>query len=444
MLPPTTITAVMPDCPLAAKSPAADAMFIALVRQSRFVLLGEATHGTHEFYTHRAHLTRLLITECGFNAVVVEADWPDAYRINRYIRGMGRDATAEAALGDFARFPRWLWRNHALLPFIDWLRDHNSAQLLARQVGFYGLDLYSLHHAMDAVIHYLERVDPEAANRARRRYACFEDVRDPQFYGHAVSLALTPTCEQAVIAQLTDMHRHAMVMASRDGLFLEDESFCAEQNARLVMEAERYYRTLVDGRVSSWNLRDEHMARTVEELSAHLQRTRPDTPARLVVWAHNSHLGDARATDLSQRGELNLGQLLREQHGGEVSSIGFTTYDGTVSAATDWDEPVRCQKIRPALPGSHEDILHHLADGDFFLPLRERAVHPNLRQKRLERAIGVVYRPETERASHYFHADLPRQFDAIYHFDRTSAVVPLDATAAWSAGDLPDTYPSAL
>jgi erythromycin esterase-like protein len=444
MGPTALIPTVRAETPLAAGSAAVDAAFIDLVGQSRLVLLGEATHGTHEFYTHRAHLTRLLITGCGFHAIVVEADWPDAYRVNRYIRGTGRDADALAALGDFERFPRWMWRNRAMLPLIEWLRNHNASQPLARQVGFYGLDLYSLHHSMEAVIRYLERIDPDAAARARRRYACFEDFSDPHAYGQAVSLALTPTCEQAVIAQLTELHRHALLVAGRDGLMAEDESFYAEQNARVVMGAERYYRTLFGGRVSSWNQRDRYMAQTVEDLTAHLQRTRGDAPVRLVIWAHNSHLGDARATELAQQGELNLGQLLRERHGRQVSSIGFTTYAGTVAAAADWGEPVARRTIRPALTGSHEDVLHHLADGDFFLPLRDRTVPPELRQTRLERAIGVVYRPQSERASHYFHADLPRQFDAVFHFDRTSAVEPLETSAAWDTGDLPETYPSAL
>jgi erythromycin esterase-like protein len=427
-----------------AESREADAAFLDLVGDARLVLLGEATHGTHEFYAQRAHLSRLLIEERGFSALAVEADWPDAYRVNRYVCGRGGDRDSRAALADFRRFPQWMWRNHDVVALVDWLRARNAPLALEQRVGFYGLDLYSLHHSMEAVIDYLERVDPPAALRARERYACFEDFSDPQLYGHAVNLALTADCERAVIAQLAELRRHAAERVRLDGLIAADESFCAEQNASVALAAERYYRGMFDGRVQSWNQRDRHMAATVADLLQHLQRTRPAKPAKLVLWAHNSHLGDARATEVASYGELNLGQLLRERHGKDVVSFGFTTYDGTVAAASDWGRPVECKRVRPALPDSYEEVLHRMAEGDHLLILRDRDIGPELSMARLERAIGVVYRPESERASHYFYARLRRQFDAIFHFDHTTAVTPLERAAQWEAGDLPETYPSTL
>jgi erythromycin esterase-like protein len=255
---------------------------------------------------------------------------------------------------------------------------------------------------------------------------------------------MTPDCESAAVAQLIEMRRHAMEHVRMDGLLAEDESFCAEQNARVALAAERYYRGMFAGRVQSWNQRDRHMALTVSHLLQHLQRTRPERTAKLVVWAHNSHLGDARATEVARFGEINLGQLLRERFGGDTVAIGFTTYDGSVAAASDWGRPVERKRIHPALPDSHEDMLHRLGDGDVFLPLRDHDRGSALTATRLERAIGVVYRPESERESHYFHACLTGQFDALFHFDRSSAVVPLETTAHWQEGELPETFPSTL
>jgi len=281
--------------------PADDDPLMELIGDARVVLLGEASHGTHEFYAARAALTRRLIAEKGFTAVAVEADWPDAYRANCYVQGAGHDTSADDALSGLKRFPAWMWRNTVVCAFIDWLRAHNQAHPPeARPAGFYGLDLYSLYGSIEAVIGYLDRVDPEAAARARERYACFEHYhQDSQEYGAATSAGLAESCEDAVVAQLVDLQRRGQEYANRDGRMAEDEYFYAEQNARLARNAEEYYRAMFRGRVSSWNLRDRHMAATLDALIAPLDRD--GGRGKVVVWAHNSHLGDARATEMGAR-----------------------------------------------------------------------------------------------------------------------------------------------
>jgi len=415
-----------------------------LIGDARFVLLGEASHGTHEFYNERARITRRLIEEKGFTAVAAESDWPDAYRINRYVRGVGDD-DAYNALDDFRRFPTWMWRNADVLDFVDWLRGRNDALPRGEpKCGFYGLDLYSLHASIQEVVGYLDKVDPDAAGRARHRYACFDHFgEDTQAYGYATGLGLLPSCEGAVVSQLVELRRRAAEYAKRDGLIAEDEYFYAEQNARLAQNAERYYRTMFGRRDSSWNLRDRHMAETLDELVKHLGRY--VGRAKVVVWAHNSHLGDARATEMGERGELNVGQLVRERYGRDAVLVGFTTYDGTVTAASNWDAPAERKRVRPALEGGYELVFHDVGLSRFFLPLRDgRAAAEALRGPMLERAIGVIYRPQTERLSHYFHARLTDQFDAVLHFDRTEAVQPLDRTTGWDAGEVPETFPTGV
>lgn len=416
-----------------------------LVGDARFVLLGEASHGTHEFYHQRAEITKRLITEKGFTAVAVEADWPDAYRVNRFVQGVREDDNAAAALGDFVRFPTWMWRNVDVRDFVEWLRSHNDALPSGRpRVGFYGLDLYSLFSSIRAVLDYLDRVDPEAAERARYRYSCFEHFgEDPQTYGYVVSMGLSRSCEDQVVAELLELRRRAAEYARRDGRVAADEFFFAEQNARLVKNAEAYYRSMFEGGVSSWNLRDQHMAETLEALDRHLGRQQ-GTPARFAVWAHNSHLGDARATEMGEGGQLNLGQLVRERRGPEAVLVGFTTYTGTVTAASNWDGPAENKRVRPALPGSYEHHFHEAEIQALLLEMRgQEDLAWRLSGPRLERAIGVIYRPETERISHYFEARLPGQFDALIHFDETRAVVPLDPTSLWKAGE-EQTFPTGL
>ena len=413
------------------------------VGQAGVVMVGEASHGTHEFYHERACITQRLIEEKGFGAVVVEADWPDAYRVNRYVRGLPGDEEAVDALEGFKRFPVWMWRNADVLDFVGWLRDHNDARGDDHaRAGFYGMDLYSLHASMQAVLRYLDRVDPPAARRARERYACFDHFgEDPQTYGYATSLGLSDSCKDEVVSQLVELTRRALDYASRDGLVAADEFFQAEQNARLVKDAEDYYREMFAGRVSSWNLRDRHMVDTLQAVMGHLQRT--GRPAKAVVWAHNSHLGDARFTEMGEAGELNVGQLVREQYGKEAVNVGFTTHTGTVTCASDWDSPAERKRVRPSPPGSYEAVFHATGMPRFLLMLGD-AAPPELQEPRLERAIGVIYRPETERASHYFHARLPRQFDVVIHFDETRAVEPLERVAPPVPEELPETYPAGV
>jgi erythromycin esterase-like protein len=417
-----------------------------LVGDARFVLLGEASHGTHEFYRIRGEITKRLIRECGFRAVAVEADWPNAYRVNQFVRGRGHDAEAVDALGDFLRFPQWMWRNAEVLDFVGWLRTHNDDVAADAQVGFYGLDLYSLHNSMAAVLDYLRVVDPAAARRAQERYACFDQFGDdPQRYAYAAGMGLAPTCENEVVDQLLELRAAAAEYARRDGRLDADALFFAEQNARLVRDAEEYYRTMVRSGPDSWNLRDRHMAETLSALIHYLARGSRE--AKIVVWAHNSHLGDARATEMRLGGELNVGQLVRQEWNDSARLVGFTTYAGSVTAATNWDEPADHKIVRPALRESYEAAFHDAAIGNFYLDLGEPSdAVALLRTPLLERAIGVIYRPETERLSHYFHASLPSQFDAVLHYDRTRAVEPLERTAAWirGAGEVPETYPTAL
>ena len=436
---------------------------IAEMGEARFTLLGEATHGSHEFYETRAALTRRLVESHGVNAIAVEADWPDAWRVNCYVRGLpggpgGRmDTHGAAALGGFKRFPAWMWRNTVVLEFIEWLRAYNEGLPRDEQVGFYGLDLYSLYGSIDIVLRELDRTDPAAAARARDRYACFEHFREStQAYAYAAHFDMAQSCEDAVVAQLVELqqaHGETLARSLRDGQRDGDGDarFHAEQNARVVRNAERYYRHMFGSRVSSWNLRDQHMAETLDALDVHLQTRRGGRPPKIAVWAHNSHLGDARATEMGDQGELNLGQLLRQRHGREVFALGFSTYTGTVTAAPAWGEPAATEKVRPGLPDSIEGLLHEAsfhASGAprLLLPLRGRAeLAQALATPRLQRAIGVVYAPQTERQSHYFHARLPSQFDALLHIDTTRALEPLaSAQLGVEAApfEVPETFPS--
>jgi erythromycin esterase-like protein/predicted phosphoribosyltransferase len=413
------------------------------IGDARLVLLGEATHGTHEFYRERAVITQQLIARKGFAAVAVEADWPDAYRVNRFVRGESADATAVDALSDFKRFPAWMWRNTDVVDFVGWLRTHNDGVPVESRVGFYGLDLYSLRASMNAVLTYLDVVDPPGARRARDRYGCFDRFGDePQDYALATGHGLSASCEREVISQLVDLKRRAAQYAARDGRLARDAHFYAEQNAQLVASAEEYYRTMLGGRAASWNLRDRHMTDTLERLLAFLS---VDRAARVVVWAHNSHLGDARATEMREIGELNVGQLVRERFGGTSVLVGFTTFTGTVTAATEWDAPAARRQVRPALNHSYEALFHACGVPRMLLPLRtDPDLASALSAPHLERAIGVIYAPHTERRSHYFHARLAEQFDYVLHFDETRAVEPLERTAAWDHLELAETYPSGL
>ena|SRR5436190_2281330 len=415
---------------------------IEAIGNSTLVLIGEATHGTDEFYRTRAAITKALVADHGFNLVAVEADWPDAYRVNRWVRGASDEAGPEAALNDFTRFPRWMWRNTAVVEFVTWLRDHNASRAVTDRAGFYGLDLYSLHRSIEVVLAYLRKVDPAAAERARYRYGCFEMFgEDPQAYGYASSLGLSRNCEDEVTNQLIELRRQALEYASRDGRIAADEYFFVEQNARLITNAETYYRAMFAGRAESWNVRDQHMLETLEALLAHVRSA--DGPGRAIVWAHNSHLGDARATQMGTDGELNLGQLVRERYGKNAWLIGLTTHTGSVTAARNWDEPAERRRVTPSMVGSYERLFHEAGLSRFLLLLRDSPLRDALWAERLERAIGVIYRPESERLSHYFRARLPEQFDAVLHIDETAALEPLERWAGDEV-DLPETYPTGI
>jgi erythromycin esterase-like protein/predicted phosphoribosyltransferase len=439
--------AVRADLVIQTGAPGDHDPLLELVGDAHFVLIGEASHGTHEFYAERARLTRRLIEERGFCAVAIEADWPDAYRVNRFVRGRSDDVTAGEALRGFERFPTWMWRNAVVLDFVGWLRERNqrAGGGEASKTGFYGLDLYGLFRSIHEIIAYLENVDPAAAERARARFSCFDHYgEEGQAYGYAAAFGAGDSCERAVLDQLVDLHAHGLERARRDGLVAEEELFHAEQSARTVRSAERYYRTMFGGQVSSWNLRDHHMTDSLDSLASHLTHQRGE-PARIVVWAHNSHVGDARATERAMIGEVSVGQLVRERHPGDCLTIGFTTYTGTVTAADDWGRPADRKRVRPALDGSFEWLFREVAEPSFLLTFRSspRAVEA-LSSPRLERAIGVIYRPDIERQSHYFRARITEQFDAVIHIDDTRAVEPLERTAAWDGGEVPDTFPAAV
>jgi erythromycin esterase-like protein len=399
------------------------------IGNARFVLIGEATHGTHEFYQARAEITQELITKKGFMAVAIEGDWPDVYRIHHYLQGFGNKENCSEALDGFKRFPRWMWRNKTLIPFFKWLRIYNENLVIpTKKIGFYGLDLYSLNSSMQAVIDYLSKIDPEAAKRARTRYACFDHLScDPQTYGFLASEGIKKSCMNEVIEQILELQHHAFEYVRRNGS-AEEEYFYAMQNARLVKDAETYYRSMFEGRIPSWNIRDSHMLETLNSIADHLE-TQFEVPAKIIVWAHNSHVGDARATEMSEKGEINIGQLVRDHHGAtDTYLIGFSTYQGYVTAASDWDAPAEQKTINPGLEGSYEDLFHQLKFKNFLLDLNnyDDQLENYLQISRLQRAIGVIYRPETERYSHYFFTHLPYQFDSIIHLDQTSAVQPMD------------------
>ncbi|MBP1804808.1 erythromycin esterase family protein [Rubellimicrobium aerolatum] len=402
---------------------------------ARVVLLGEASHGTSEFYRARAAITRRLIERHGFDVVAVEADWPDAAAIDRQIRALPPRDGAEPP---FQRFPTWMWRNADVAAFLRWLRDWNRDRAPERQTGFFGLDIYNMSGSIGAVLAYLDEVDPEAAGVARERYGCLHPwAEEPARYGRAVLTEGYRRCEKAVVQQWRDLLEKRLAYGPED--FLD-----AERNASLIASAERYYRIMYHGDEESWNLRDTHMFETLQSI---LDARGPRS--RAVVWAHNSHIGDARATDMGQRrGELNIGQLCREWWGEDAALIGFGTHTGTVAAATDWDGDMEVKRVRPSREGSHERLSHDTGLPRFLLDLRaDPALSAALEEPRLQRFIGVIYRPESELSSHYARASLPRQFDAWAWFDETTAVFPLGPEPHDHGprdGAIPDTFPFGL
>ena len=402
--------------------------------QAQVVLLGEASHGTSEFYRARAAITRRLIEHHDFTVVAVEADWPDAAAINRYVR---RDPHEPMRSTPFGRFPTWMWRNTDVDDFVSFLRDHNTSRSPRAKVGFYGLDLYNMSASIAAVLGYLDSVDPKAAAAAREHYACLSPWSgQPAAYGQASLDEGYALCEVPVTRILVDLLKKERQYAEADA----GQFFDAAQNARLVADAERYYRAMYFGAHAAWNERDQHMFETLQNI---LAEAAPASKA--VVWAHNSHIGDARFTDMGQeRGELNIGQLCRQAYGDDAALIGFGTNAGTVAAASDWDGPMEIKRVRQSRPDSYEAQCHHVGIERFLLDLRA-GEHDSLRrllaQPRLERYIGVIYRPETERWSHYSLATLPDQYDAFVWVDETCAVTPLPTTT--TPGE-DETYPFGL
>jgi erythromycin esterase-like protein len=395
---------------------------LALVGNARVVLLGESTHGTHEFYVERTRIAQRLITDKGFNAIAIEGDWPDAYRVNSYIRGEGTDQSAEQALSSFTRFPSWMWRNEEARDLVVWLRNYNMTKPADQRVGFYGLDVYSLYPSIDAVLAYLRTVDETAAGRARSAYQCFESYRpDASSYGAAT--ATGANCKSQAEQVLQEMEERSTNRPA--DAQAEELLFSALRNAKSVVNAEAYFRTSYLGGMSTWNLRDANMSSNLEAIERHLQLT-TGRPPKIMVWAHNTHTGDARHTEAGDPGEFNIGQLTRQRLPGESALIGFFTYSGEVVAASQWDAPGIAQPIRNSLPESFTAMFHATALERFLLLLRGGgAVQEELSKPRLERAIGVVYAPATERQSHYFQTKLAQAFDAAVFIDRTTPVRPL-------------------
>ncbi len=400
------------------------------IGDARVVLLGEASHGTSEFYRMRARITQKLIKEKGFNIVTAEADWPDAAKIDHYVRHSSVPASEWQA---FARFPTWMWRNVEVSDFVEWLHLHNKVLPMTGRAAFYGLDLYSLYSSVRAVIDYLDDVDPDLAEVARWRYGCLSPWEtDPAAYGHAALTGAYKKCEEDVVHMLTELYEKRQDYTRNDGERFLD----ASQNAALIANAERYYRVMYYGSRASWNLRDGHMFDTLLRVMQH-----HGEGSKAVVWAHNSHVGDASATEMSARGEHNIGELCRKAFGDRSYHIGFGTDHGTVAAASNWDGPMEIKNINPSHPQSYERLFHLTNKRGLILPLRaghELDVTSELSKPRLERAIGVIYRPETELASHYFEADLPRQFNEYIWIDRTSAITPLSTK---ELEGVPDSYP---
>lgn len=412
---------------------------IEYIDDAQIVLLGEASHGTHEFYDIRAKITQRLISEKHFNAIAIEGDWPDAYNVNQYIHSR-EYGNAMEALASFDKFPTWMWRNIPMVKCIDWLKNYNEKQNGIDKIGFYGLDVYSMYRSIDLVIKYLDKIDHQAAAEARHYYSCFNRYRhDPQSYAYAVFTKVIQSCAEEVVDQLKRLQEKNW-KSLKNGEPSAEEVLYIEQNARVVKNAEAYYRSLFINEESSWNLRDSHMYETLNSLIEYYQRKGIMRP-KIVVWAHNSHIGNAKATQMGTHGEYNIGQLVKEQFGRNAISVGFTTYEGTVSAASDWHAPIERKHVRKALPNSYESLFHATQLINFLLILKNKKIVPN---ELLERAIGVVYRPESERVSHYFHANLTEQFDAIIHCDKTHAVEPLEKTSQWISGEIPETYPSGL
>ena len=389
---------------------------LALVGGRRYVLLGEATHGTHEFYRERAEISQRLIAERQFSAVIVEGEWMDAWRANQYVRGQGSDASAEAALSGFNQFPLWMWRNAEVAGFVQWLRTHNASRPAAQRVGFYGMDVYGFYEGIAEIQRILGQVDPAAATRASQRYACFEQYGSPEQYGGSAGTTPAQNCSDEAQAEFDELRARWEASPGDERLFH------LAQSARVVMNGERFYRAAFGGGGGGWNIREAHMAETVKTLSTHLQAR--GMTGKIAVWAHNTHVGDSRATSFGP-GMRTLGEMMRIEHAAEVGLVGFTTYTGTVIAASGWGMPGQVRQVTTALDGSWENLFHQVGTPSFLLIIQGRPVAQALDENLLQRAIGVSYQTQSERQSHYFQARLAEEFDAVIHIDQTTALQPL-------------------
>jgi erythromycin esterase len=406
------------------------------IGDARLVLLGEASHGTSDYYRWRMEISRRLIEERGFNIIAVEGDWPDCYRVNRFVRGWDTPTqTAREVLHAFERWPTWMWANREVVELAEWLYEHNQHQPKDDQVGFYGLDVYSLWESLYAILDYLQQADPAALTAARDAFQCFDRYgEDAQVYARATRF-VPESCENEVVELLRVMRERA---AAGDGES-DDSRFVAEQNALVMKNAEAYYRAMVRGGPESWNIRDQHMTETLERL---LQHRGPESKA--IVWEHNTHIGDARFTDMADLGEVNVGQLVRERHAAEgVVLAGFGSYEGTVIAGRYWDAPMERMTVPPAREGSWEDVLHRMRAGNQLLIFPEHN-GPELLDPRGHRAIGVVYHPDTEHYGNYVPTVLPHRYDAFLYLDRTEALHPLHEVPVRDEGEVPETYPSGV
>lgn len=419
---------------------------LARIGQARYVLLGEASHGTSEYYTWRREISRRLIEERDFSFIAVEGDWPDCYRVNRYVRGFA-DAgeSAREVLHNFERWPTWMWANHEILELAEWLRARNAAQPEDNRVGFYGLDVYSLWDSLYQVMGYLHKAHPAALPAARRAFQCFEPYGEDVHDYARVTQWLNETCEDEIVAMLSALRRVPAdadrVPAATDGA---EARFNAEQNARVVQNAEHYYRTMVRGDARSWNIRDRHMADTLEQLMQHHTAGSKGNGAKAIVWEHNTHIGDARYTDMIDEGMVNVGQLMREAHpGDDVVLVGFASHRGTVIAGRSWEAPVERMRVPPGREGTWEDVLHAAGGDDKLLLFRGQHRAGPLAAKRGHRAIGVVYHPERDRGN-YVPTVLPWRYDALLYLDETTALHPLAEVRARDEGEVPETYPTGV
>jgi erythromycin esterase-like protein len=411
-----------------------------LIGNADIVLLGQGSYGTHEFYAARARITRRLIEEKGFSAVAVDADWADASRVNWYVHGDGEDDDALAALDGFLRFPAYLSRNAAVVDFLEWLRAHNQALQGDSAIGIHGLDLYNTHNAYRAAVGYLDRIDPDAAERMKCRYAytCFGDLsEEAETHGHDAGSTPEQLYELELIAKLVETRRRSADRIMSGGNIPEYESYYRDQDAVLDQHAEDYYGAMFGGRGSARNLRNAHLAENLTRLGGQLDRSL--MRGKVVFWTHNKNAGDSRAIEIPDRDEISVGTLARQRHGPDAVLIGLTTHHGTVRAASEWDGSLEQRIVIPSLVDSYESLFHEVGHPRFLLPIRGSKAAEALRGPKLQRSIGVLYRPEAEPVDHYVSTRLSDQFDAVIHFDQTTAVYPLFGDPGYEAEAMPRT-----